>query len=162
MLTNIITIRDATAEDMPFLKAMNWEAILASPNFVREMGLEKIRQHEDESWANWTLNAEPAFIAVNAEGRRLGAISLKANEKENDKVIGWRFGIGLEADARGQGIGRQLIEHTLQFGRANGARYVSLYVDPANLPAFTLYHKMGFIEIGETHGAIEMRINFAR
>src|SRR3954470_11437958 len=105
MITKTITIRNATEEDRLFLKAMTWEAIMASPNFVREMGLEKLREHEEESWANWTASAEPAFIAFNAEGRKLGAISLKANEKENDKVIGWRFGIGLEADARGQGIG---------------------------------------------------------
>ena len=39
MFTTPITIREATAEDIPFMQAMIWEAILASPAFVAQHGV---------------------------------------------------------------------------------------------------------------------------
>jgi ribosomal protein S18 acetylase RimI-like enzyme len=160
LVAKMITIREATEEDRLFLKAMIWEAIMASPSLVSEMGLEKLRQHEEESWNKWSPASEPAFIALDNDGRKLGAISLRAHEQEDEKITGWRFGIGVEAEARGWRIGWQLIERALAFSRATGARYLTLFVDPANIPARALYSKMGFIEMGETHGAIEMRVTF--
>ncbi len=156
----MITIRDATIEDIPFMKAMIWEAIMASPGFVAEMGLEKIRQHEDNNWQEWAIQPNPAFIALDETGRKLGTLTLKPHEKEDEAVVGWRFGIGVEAAARGQGVGQRLIERALDYSRSHNARYLTLFVDPANTPAHTLYRKLGFVERGEEHGTLEMRISF--
>ena len=49
-----LTIQQAETGDLPFLRAMNWEAVLASPGFIAEYGLEKLQQQEDDYWLTWT------------------------------------------------------------------------------------------------------------
>jgi ribosomal protein S18 acetylase RimI-like enzyme len=153
-----LTIQQAQLDDMPFLRAMNWEAVLASPTFITEYGLDKLRQQEDDYWPNWTPETEPSFIAVDENGQRLGAIMLKSHEPGYVPVRGWRFGIGIEAVARGQGVGRSLIVHSLDFARSSGARYLTLFVDPANRPAVTLYKKLGFRPVSRFGSLEEMRL----
>ena len=143
---------------MPFLRAMNWEAVLASPGFIAEYGLEKLRQQEDDYWSNWTPEDSPSFIAVAENGQHLGAIILKSHEPGYLPPRGWRFGIGIEAAARGQGVGRKLIEHSLDFARTTGASYLTLFVDPANHPAVNLYNRMGFQPASRFGSLVEMRL----
>jgi GNAT superfamily N-acetyltransferase len=51
---------------------------------------------------------------------------------------------------RGQGIGRRLVEHVLDWARSNGANSVSLWVTESNSPAIELYARCGFRSTGET------------
>src|SRR4051794_33383951 len=111
-MSKIIIIQNAGPDDLPFLRAMNWQAVLASPGFIEEYGLEKLQQQEDDYWPTWTPQDSPAFMALDdTTGRKLGAIILKNHERDHRPVRGWRFGIGVEEGARGQGVGRKLIEH---------------------------------------------------
>lgn len=80
MLTGPITIRDATAEDIPFLQAMIWEAILASPTLLVQDGLETMQQYEEHYWMGWVEHPDPAFVALDATGCKLGAITIKPND----------------------------------------------------------------------------------
>jgi ribosomal protein S18 acetylase RimI-like enzyme len=155
-----LTIQQAEPGDRPFLRAMNWEAVLASPGFIQEYGLEKLQQQEDDYWLAWTPENGPAFIAVDPAGHQLGAIVLKSHEPDSVPPRGWRFGIGIVEAARGQGVGHNLIEHSLDFARASGAHYLTLFVDPANRPAVNLYKKMGFHPAGQFGSLVEMRLEF--
>src|SRR5438094_168419 len=109
MLINPITIKEATTDDIPFLQAMIWEAIRASPGLIAQLGLENVQQHEAEYWRVWAEHPDPAFLAIDASGRKLGALTLKPNDTD-EPVSGWRLGIGVAAEARGQGVGRHLLE----------------------------------------------------
>jgi ribosomal-protein-alanine N-acetyltransferase len=51
-----------------------------------------------------------------------------------------------------QGYGARLVAHLLQIARAAQARTALLEVRVSNVPAFRLYHKMGFNEIGVRKG----------
>ncbi len=155
-----ITIQQAGPGDITFLRAMNWEAVLASPGFIQEYGLEKLQQQEDNYWSSWTPENGPAFIAVDATGQQFGAITLKNHEPDYLPPRGWRFGIGIVEAARGQGVGRKLIEHSLDFARATGAHYLTLFVDPANHSAVYLYKKMGFQPTNRFGSLVEMRLEF--
>ena len=157
MLTAPITVREASAEDIPFIRAMIWEALLASPAFLTQHGLENIQQHEEHYWSGWAEHPDPAFVAIDATGRKLGAITVKPNDS-NEPVSGWRIGIGVEVDVRGQRIGQHLLERAIAFASQKGATYVNLFVDPANHPAIALYRRIGFLEVGERDHVIEMRI----
>jgi ribosomal protein S18 acetylase RimI-like enzyme len=159
VLNGPVTVREATIEDIPFMRAMIWEAILASPNQVAHYGLETLQQFEDQYWSRWTKHPDPAFVANAADGRKLGAITMKANNA-GKPVRSWRVGIGVETDARGQGVGQHLLERAIVFARENGADYVSLFVDPTNSPAIALYQRTGFVAVGEKDQLIEMRIRF--
>ncbi len=45
-----VTIRETTTEDIPFLQAMIWEAILASPILLAHYGIEALQQMEEQYW----------------------------------------------------------------------------------------------------------------
>ena len=159
MLTNPITIRHATTTDIPFLQAMIWQAMLASPTFLAHHGIETIQQAEEQYWSNWTEYGNPAFVAIDATGQKVGAITLKPNDT-HEPISGWRIGIGVEAQVRGQGIGQRLIERVIAFAREQGTSYINLRVDPTNTRALALYQRTGFVRVGERDDqVIEMRID---
>ena len=157
MLTEPITVREATAEDIPFLRAMIWEAILASPAVLIQHSLETMQQLEDHYWGEWTKRPDVAFVAIDATGRKLGAIIVKPDDTDQS-ISGWRIAIGVEADARSHGVGQRLLKRAIAFARSKSAAYVNLYVDPSNTPAIALYRRTGFVETGKHDHLLEMRI----
>ncbi len=154
MVAEPITIREAVLDDVPFLRKMMWEAISASPTLMTRLGDETIQRRETAYWDGWLIRPDPAFLAVDLNGRVAGAIVL---QPDNGEGPGWRIGIGVEADVRGHGIGTRLIERALAFARAGGATYVNLSVDPVNTRAVALYHRLGFAETGAQNGMVLMR-----
>lgn len=158
MSTGPLTIRRAAAEDAPFLQAMIWEAMLASPTVMALRGFENVQRSEERYWRRWVEYGDPAFVAVDATGRKLGGILIIGSD-EDEPMSGWRLGVGVEAQMRGQGVGRCLLEWVIAFAREQGSSYVDLLVDSANTRAMALYQRVGFVEVGKGHGAIKMQIN---
>jgi ribosomal protein S18 acetylase RimI-like enzyme len=158
MVTEPITIRRATTDDIPFLRKMIWEAVLASPSFIEaHQGLDALAQGESERWQSWQPQAHPAFVAEDAAGRKLGAITLRPHPSPDGP--GWQLGLGVEEHVRYRGIGRQLLEKAVGHLRAVSAPYLTLHVDESNAPAVALYHHAGFVDIGaEEDGVREMRL----
>lgn len=50
--------------------------------------------------------------------------------------------------ARGQGLGRALMDALMQYAANLGARYLTLEVRQSNLAAISLYASLGFIKVG--------------
>lgn len=83
---------------------------------------------------------------------------------EGERVVGWcdaipgnpahgnghvgSLGMGLLPGYRGKGLGRQLVEATIQQARQLGLEKIELSVYATNLPAIALYRSMGFVEEG--------------
>ncbi|MBI5930101.1 MAG: GNAT family N-acetyltransferase [Chloroflexi bacterium] len=80
-----------------------------------------------------------------------------AVEKNTGKIVGvldveeelwrntvWIWNIMLDVDARGQGIGREMIQHTISWGRRRGLRAILLETQTNNVPACKFYLRMGF------------------
>jgi ribosomal protein S18 acetylase RimI-like enzyme len=63
----------------------------------------------------------------------------------------WLEDLFVEAGARGSGLGRALVEATLERARERGCRRVELDVNTENAPALGLYRSLGF-ETGKTGG----------
>lgn len=155
MFTGPITIRKATSEDIPFLRAMMEEAIIASRNHIARYGLETMQEMEDVYWCRWDAQWAPSFVALDTCGKKLGSITLKPDEKTR-AMYGWRIGIGVAPEARSQGIGRRLIEQAIAFARETGAHYINLHVDTANTRAIALYSRLGFVNVYQGQDLIEM------
>ena len=66
------------------------------------------------------------------------------------------LGIGLLPPFRGQGIGRRLIEKTLDAARSLGLWRIELTVREDNPNAIALYKKIGFVAEGVQRNAIEL------
>ena len=148
--------RQADASDAPFLQRMIWEALLASPNLVKELGSEPIREHEERYWRNWTPDSAPAFVAHDGNGDAIGALVLYRNE--NGEGLSWRVGMAVVQGARGKGVGEALLRHALGFARDEGGRELSLFVDKENDRAINLYRKVGFAELGAEGSTVEMKL----
>src|SRR5687767_14961130 len=116
-----LTIRLATAADVPFLRRMQWEAIQASTRFLAALGEDTLRTMEERHWATWPARDEVAFVAEDRAQRPLGALMLRIHERAGERVVGYRLAMAVEADMRGRGIGRQLIERAKRYVEAHGA-----------------------------------------
>lgn len=96
------------------------------------------------------------LVAVDADGTILGCVTI-----EEDGVIGdddeapepgashVRM-LGVEPSARGRGVGRALMEASIERARSNGRRFVTLRTTDRMTPAQRLYGSMGF-ELDPSH-----------
>ena len=60
--------------------------------------------------------------------------------------------IAVRPEYRRQGLGRQIMEQMIAFGRQNGLFEMTLEVRESNLPARALYTACGFIQVGARPG----------
>ena len=88
----------------------------------------------------------PQFAAVDGD-EVLGWCDIDARMGEGFRHVG-RLGMGVRAAWRGQGIGRRLMEATLDGARKVGIERVELEVYASNTPALRLYERMGFAREG--------------
>lgn len=81
----------------------------------------------------------------------------------DDKVVGYvgsqtvlgeadMMNLAVSADFRRRGIGSELIRELIEKLKIRGARCLTLEVRASNNPAISLYHKMGFVQIGRRPG----------
>jgi ribosomal protein S18 acetylase RimI-like enzyme len=99
------------------------------------------------------LEANPAGVFVAEEdGRILGYITTRL-EREAGK--GRIPNLAVIPEARGQGVGRQLIEHALDYFRAEGMSFAMIETMSYNEVGNHLYPACGFVEIAR-------QVHFAR
>ena len=79
------------------------------------------------------------------DGRRVGSVMLVKQSHEMAKL---RL-LLVEAEARGLGLGRQLVETCLQFARATGYREMTLWTNSILDEARGLYESLGFTLVKE-------------
>jgi [ribosomal protein S18]-alanine N-acetyltransferase len=60
--------------------------------------------------------------------------------------------VAVRPEARGRGVGRQLVEFAMRHGASRGATRVFLDVRSANQPARRLYERLGFEQVGMRRG----------
>ena len=147
------TVRAAGPDDVPFLWDMGWAAVAVDPG-MRAMGREaafalpSVRKYLDD----WGRSGDEGVIAIDDEGTRLGAAWFRLFPAD-DPAYGFvapdipELSIGVAVDARGQGVGRALLDALLAAGRAQGYLAISLSVDRQN-PARRLYGRVGFRDAG--------------
>src|SRR4051794_17861739 len=89
------------------------------------------------------LDLTRSFVAVEA-GRPIGLANLGLRGER-----AWLGGVGVVPPHRGAGIGELLTRNLLDGARAAGAREMALEVIVENVPAITLYGKLGFARTRE-------------
>ena len=90
---------------------------------------------DDVTAADWTA------VVVDEEGERLGFAIARYEIWNRRAVLDDLFVL---ADARGQGVGRQLLEGCLDWARGTEARHLWLETQNLNLPAVGFYRSRGF------------------
>lgn len=77
------------------------------------------------------------------EGRNIGHGILSVAAEESHLL-----NVCIHPDHQRKGFGRILVEHMLGLARSRGATCVFLEVRPSNIAACSLYHDLGFNEVG--------------
>jgi L-phenylalanine/L-methionine N-acetyltransferase len=86
------------------------------------------------------------FVAEVPEGL-VGRLSVARDVHPASRHVA-DLGLMVAASHRRQGIGRALLERTVEWARANGVRKLELHVFAHNTPAIALYESFGFVQEG--------------
>ena len=145
-----ITIRPFRSSDLPTLKKLTvecFDGVSLDQDIERCFGLlkghdwrwRKARHIDDDVAAN----AAGIFVAE-SDVTLVGYVTTRVDHKAGK---GWIPNLAVAAEARGQGIGRQLIEHALAYFRAEGMECVMIETMAQNAIGQHLYPACGFVEI---------------
>ncbi|MEM8641318.1 MAG: GNAT family N-acetyltransferase, partial [Cyanobacteria bacterium P01_G01_bin.54] len=103
------------------------------------------------------FNPQTHTVVAELEGKVVGAYKLKPNFAGRGAHVANGSYI-VAAGLRGQGIGRQLVEHSLQTARRRGYRAMQFnIVVSTNRGAIALYEKLGFQIMATLPGAFHHR-----
>lgn len=162
------SIRSANSDDAPFLEhmfaiAVDWHANPLRPvgEIMGEPGLAKYVE-------GFPRSGDMGFVAYD-EAKRLGAIWYRFFTQE-EPSYGFvdestpELVLGFVEEARGQGLGTQLLEHLIEAAAKENVEALSLSVDNAN-PAARLYQRLGFVTVeektsdtGHTHSTMVLKL----
>jgi len=142
------TIRCARREDAQALSDLRLQLDGETKNFDREQGealidragFEQLIQQDSESSKNLCLVAVVGDRIVGfsrCEGSPLKRLAHKVT-----------FGVGVSKEFWGYGIGKALLQESIDWADANGIRKIALEVLETNEKAIQLYKKMGFLVEG--------------
>jgi ribosomal protein S18 acetylase RimI-like enzyme len=92
---------------------------------------------------SWDFDLDASRIALD-DDERVGICNLGVRGED-----GWIGGVGVVADRRGQGIGRQLMQAAEEEARGRGVKRLWLEVLVQNAPAIALYEKLGYERVRE-------------
>lgn len=84
------------------------------------------------------------FFVCEENGKVLGYVGLSTVLDE-----GYITNVAVFPNHRRRGIGKKLLERVFSYAKDNGLSFVSLEVRKSNLPAISLYEKLGFKTEGE-------------
>jgi len=155
-----MTIRLFQSSDLVELRRMTvegFDGIAIDQNVEKVLGIVGGRdwrwrkaRHVDEDIG---ANAAGVFVAE-ADGKVLGYISTSIDREAGKGRIP---NLAVDKTARGQGIGRQLIEHALGYFRQEGLAFAMIETMANNPVGQHLYPSCGFIETGrQIHYAVKL------
>jgi len=158
-------IRPGTTADLPFLEEMLYEAVFWHPDAERTPRKEIFAVPEiADILADWgKRDGDFSLIAVDAEEKKLGAVWYRFWTKENAS-FGFvdeetpEIGLAIIKEARGRGIGTDLIKQTIEHANLMEIKKLSLSVEAKN-PALNLYKRFGFEKVTIVENSWTMVLN---
>ena len=147
-----MSIRRAVAEDIDALVALNADLheihhradpqryVVAKPDAVADFFRKQLAREDAEIWL------------AERDGRPIGyALLLVENRVSSAFTVGGRIAmvdqLGVSADARGEGIGTELMEWVHARARELGCEQVALDVAGFNAGARRFYERLGYSEL---------------
>jgi GNAT superfamily N-acetyltransferase len=162
----MIIVREAGAGDRPFLWEMLYEAsfVMAAPKPPRDA----MREPQIKRYlSDWGRRGDRALVA-DRSGCPVGAAWYRLFSR-SDPGYGFvdeqtpELSIAVVPEARGQGVGRSLLDGLLQAARGDGFRALSLSVGDSNDAARRLYDRCGFVVVAgdQPEDGVTMRATLA-
>lgn len=147
--------RDASAFRLLRLEALRELPEAFSPTYAeeRDMPWEEHSRRFKEQW----ISGDNAIVGAFQGARLVGVVGLRrwTREKQRHKAYIWILYV--ELDARERGIGKQLLDAIIAYGRdLEGLNQVQLSVSAENHPVRSLYASSGFRPYGCEQGALKI------
>lgn len=134
-------IRPASADDIETMWAI-FQAAIATEDALPFAGT-----FEAGTFRSHWFGVQPALAAV-LEGRVAGMYKMGANYPDLGAHVASATYV-VDPRVQGRGIGRALVEHSLDRARSEGFLAMQFnYVVSTNAPAVELYRKLGFAVVG--------------
>ncbi|WP_096188517.1 GNAT family N-acetyltransferase [Evansella halocellulosilytica] len=139
-----VTLRPAVKDDA-FDIITNVEDIIQQGRYIQK---ERVRSIEEEqSFIQEMIDKENMYTAVDINGYVVGIARLVRGDLKMKRHTAL-FRTWLSKDAQGKGLGRKIMEYTLEWGRIHQLHKICLTVFAKNEVAKQLYEKYGFVVEG--------------
>lgn len=151
----MIRIRPAVAADAPAIAAIYNQGIAERSSTFETVP----RRAEDIVQRLGESGRHPLLVAVDATNAVVGWAGLGSYRPRDCYAGIGEFSVYLDAQARGRGVGRQLLEALIDAARARGYWKLLSRIFPFNTASRALCRAVGFREVGvyEKHGQLEGR-----
>ena len=155
-----VAIRPLGHGDLPAYKVLRDEMLEAHPEaFTSDAAEERLKEPADYLQRLGLDRREPGQFVLGAwRGERLlGAIGCERDGRRKGRHVGHVVGMMVRPEARGLGIGRELLQGLIgACRRIDGMEMLTLTVTGSNRSAVRLYERNGFTAYGNLPRAIRL------
>jgi ribosomal protein S18 acetylase RimI-like enzyme len=108
--------------------------------------VEQAQERSDEEWRKSLAHPEERLLVAEIDSELVGMARVRRDG--DDPARAGLYSMWVAPDARRQGVGRALIDASMQWAAQNGVFTLWLCVTQGNEPAKSLYRSFGFKETG--------------
>jgi len=143
-----LTFRPATEADWPTIWPIFQQVIVAADTYCYDPSMSS-----ETAMASWLPSGLDETWLVEHDGRVVGTYHLPPNQSGPGAHIA-NASYMVASDVRGLGVGRGMVEHSIERARARGYRGIQFNaVAETNVHAIKLYESLGFTTVGRVPGA---------
>ncbi len=160
MATHIRPFQEADRVVLRQLTVAAFEGVSIDHNIELRLGVVASRDWRFRKSRDVDLDIDTpgARVAVAADDRSGAVVGYVTMHCDSETLIGWIHNLAVAREARGQGLGRRLIEHALAHFRAAGMRVAKIETLEQNAIGRHLYPSVGFVEVArQVHYAMALR-----
>ena len=160
MAESAVAIRALAAADLPAYKSLRDEMLFAHPEASTSDATEEVVKEPADYLQRLGLDRRERgqFVLGAWRGERLvGTVGLERDRRRKGRHIGHIVGMMVRPEARGHGVGRELLEALIgEARRTEGMEMLTLTVTDGNTAAVGLYETSGFVRYGLLVRAIRL------
>jgi ribosomal protein S18 acetylase RimI-like enzyme len=144
-------IRILRADDVEAFKRIRLEALRLEPSAFAS-SFDEWENLPDDEWRRRML-ADPVFLAFdgNEPVAIMGLLRQRAGKMAHRATI---IMVYVRSENRGTGLGRDLLDHVVEYARQQGIRQLELTASAENPAAIGFYRNAGFFQAGLIPGGV--------
>ena len=142
-------IREVRPDEWRVWRELRLRSLAADPDAFGET-LERSRTYDEARWQTY-VDPRPNALRLFAErdGNVVGMVVAMIGHEDDDHRVCNVYAMWVAPEARGAGIGKQLVDAALRWSRSRAALTVKLGVSDTGAEARRLYERCGFRGTGE-------------